>query len=438
MSVKDCPDCTHCGANPLQVWLDDRAFGPLSALGVLSWDQDLKPTFQYHPDWLKSPGSATFDPERRLSQEVSTPGLNIAVLMESRVARWAQGIYKRHRTIHAPGPVDAGPSLRVLPWLTERELLCTVPDLSRRGAFRFSPSTALNLPHTPSVVLSSAPPFSELQELQEAALVFDPGASGGASRDPNLVLAAINRVMEPALPFNRSCPRVCVRDLNDNLWLAKLVHSQQDFDWALTEALLFEMANEFGIELPASYVFSEPLATAKGLRHIFLHARTDRHGAQRLLTCSAEALFEPVMREQMSYLDVAEFLATQGCEAHREQDLHQLFKRVLFSVSTGLRAHTLRHIEMQLTTSGWRLGKAADLVPAPHLQEHTLLLDDESAAPDLDRVMNSAEYYGVSEQQARRYLTELSDVMVASCARATHLGIPASAQKDLFQLFQFG
>lgn len=100
MSIKDCPECTHCGAGPLQVWLDDRSFGPLCALGSLIWETGLEPRFEYHPQWLKSAAADAFDPQRQLSQDVQLPGLNLAVLMESRPARWAQSIYKRHRTIH--------------------------------------------------------------------------------------------------------------------------------------------------------------------------------------------------------------------------------------------------------------------------------------------------------------------------------------------------
>ncbi len=68
--------------------------------------------------------------------------------------------------------------------------------------------------------------------------------------------------------------------------------------------------------------------------------------------------------EDASYLDIARAIAELGAPAAIEEDLHQLFRRVVFNVMTANRDDHLRNHGFLRTAEGWRLAPAFDVNPS--------------------------------------------------------------------------
>jgi serine/threonine-protein kinase HipA len=107
--------------------------------------------------------------------------------------------------------------------------------------------------------------------------------------------------------------------------------------------------------------------------------------------------------EDASYLDLAEFIASrQGVPGKLDEDLRELFRRVLFNVAVANRDDHLRNHGFIRDTRGWRLAPAYDLNPSTTKDHHVLALDESSTEPDLGTVLATAAYYKVTVQQAER------------------------------------
>ena len=85
--------------------------------------------------------------------------------------------------------------------------------------------------------------------------------------------------------------------------------------------------------------------------------------------------------------------------------------RSLFNVATANRDDHLRNHGFFWTPKGLRPAPAYDMNPSTKKDEHVLMLDAESAIPDLDTVMATAEFYQVTPPQAQEDLSKLNSVM---------------------------
>jgi serine/threonine-protein kinase HipA len=111
--------------------------------------------------------------------------------------------------------------------------------------------------------------------------------------------------------------------------------------------------------------------------------------------------------EGTSYLELAQFIRSQGDAEHVEADLAQLFRRVVFNVAVGNRDDHLRNHGFLLGKTGWRLAPAFDMNPNIDKAEHVLNLDDGDNRPSLETVLNTAEFYGLTHDSARKILEEV-------------------------------
>lgn len=121
---------------------------------------------------------------------------------------------------------------------------------------------------------------------------------------------------------------------------------------------------------------------------------------------------------------------------HIEQDLHELFRRVLFNVATANRDDHLRNHGFIRQPGGWRLAPAYDMNPSTKKDAHVLALDDSSTDPDLDTVMATAELYRVSTRDAQADLTRLRQVLGNWEQKAKQLGLSAEDRLELEDCFQ--
>jgi serine/threonine-protein kinase HipA len=411
----------------LEVWLDDVTVGPIAHLGRLYREGAKAVRFEYDTEWLKRPNAFELDPELKLGAGSFYPkDSNFGVFLDSCPDRWGQVLMKRRELVEAK---EEGRTKREL---TYWNFFLGVQDLTRMGALRFSPlQTGAKGKPVPSPVFPeddclanealSAPPVTRLAELQQVALEL----TRRKQDDLDLLKQWLRVLMAPGASLGGARPKANLSE-QGVLWIAKFPAADDDYDWALREMLLHEMAVNYRLSTAPARV----VQVGRGY-HTFLTQRFDRVGGRRRFFTSAMALLGKTEKDEASYLNLAEFLSNNGAPGHIEEDLHELFRRVLFNVATGNRDDHLRNHGFIHQNNGWRMAPAYDMNPSSKKSEHVLTLDDASTAPDLTTVLGTAAFYRLTPAQAEADLAELCAIIATWESRAKRLGLSAEDRLEL-------
>jgi serine/threonine-protein kinase HipA len=129
--------------------------------------------------------------------------------------------------------------------------------------------------------------------------------------------------------------------------------------------------------------------------------------------------------EGVSYLELAQFLRSNGDGPHAGTDLEQLFRRVAFNVAVGNRDDHLRNHGFVLGTNGWRLAPAFDVNPNIDKAEHVLNIDDADNRPSLETVLTTARFYGLAAERANQVVEEVASAVDDWRDAARRAGIAA-------------
>lgn len=127
--------------------------------------------------------------------------------------------------------------------------------------------------------------------------------------------------------------------------------------------------------------------------------------------------------EGYSYLDIAQILQAQGDSQYMQNDLEQLFRRVVFNVMVGNRDDHLRNHGFVMSKNGWRLSAAFDVNPNIDKAVHVLRLDDKDNRPSIHTVINTASFYDLSKERAGEIVTNLGDTIKTWRRGAQKMGI---------------
>ncbi|GAA0754090.1 type II toxin-antitoxin system HipA family toxin [Ideonella azotifigens] len=424
----------HTLPDGLEVWLDDPTFGPLTHLGRLHRAGQESVRFEYSPLWLKRAEAFALDPELSLASGNFHPkDANFGIFMDSCPDRWGQTLMKRREVVEAKQQQRARRELR--PW----DFFLGVQDVTRMGALRFSAlQSDKQLKQGPPPVFVdgstlanealAAPALTHMGELQAVALAL----TRKKVDDLGLLQQWLKVLVAPGASLGGARPKANLQDGQGRLWIAKFPGADDDHDWALREMLVHQLAAEFGLN-----VAQARLERIGHGHHTFVTQRFDRQDGHRRFFTSAMAVLGRSDSEDASYLDLAEFIASkQGVEGKIEQDLRELFRRVLFNVAVANRDDHLRNHGFIREATGWRLAPAYDLNPSTKKDVHVLALDDASTEPDLATVLSTASLYRVRPQQAQEDLARLKTVLGTWQNKARQLGLSAEDRAELEGCFQ--
>ena len=397
----------------LWVWLDDPDFGPLQRIGTLSRGDRGSVRFAYEPSWLKHAHAFPLDPELDLtSGEYFPGGSNFGVFMDSCPDRWGQILMKRREAVEAR---EEGRTPRTLgAW----EFLLGVQDCTRMGALRFSrPDGGAFLADE----ARSAPPVARIAELQAVAWEL----TRKKQDDLDKIREWLKVLVAPGSSLGGARPKANLVDEDGSLWIAKFPSSDDDYDVAVWEKLLQDLAGRCGITVPKSR-----LVQIGGGYHTFLVQRFDRSGGRRRFFASAMTMLGHQDTEDASYLELAEFIATYGEPERISGDLRELFTRVAFNVATANRDDHLRNHGFLRGPAGWRLAPAFDMNPARAAHPHSLSLDGRTSGQDALTAFATHRLYALSERDARTILAEVVVAVARWRAEAEAAGI-GSAECDI-------
>lgn len=402
----------------LLVWLDDPAYGPLQQIGTLSKGERGTVRFAYQQEWLRHTHAFPLDPELDL-----TPGefypvrSNFGVFMDSCPDRWGQTLMKRREVIEAK---SAGRTPRTLhAW----DFLIGVQDITRMGALRF------NFPGEEQFLASeelAAPPVTMIAELQEVAL----GLTRKDEEDYDKIRQWLRVLVAPGASLGGARPKANITDVDGTLWIAKFPAADDDYDVALWEKLLHDLAARCGIRVPSSRL----LQIGNGY-HTFMVKRFDRVDGRRRFFTSAMTMLHKQDTDPASYLELPEFLTRWGSPKCIDQDLREMFTRVVFNVATANRDDHLRNHGFIRLPDGWVLSPAYDMNPSFKKDEHVLSLDLYTNQPDLDAVLATAEYYRLREAAAAEIINNVLKEVRLWQDYAKKLGISRREMVDAEHLF---
>jgi serine/threonine-protein kinase HipA len=399
----------------LEVWLDCD-LGPASLVGYLAHDRG-QIRFQYDKAWLNDPRAFALDPDLSLDTHPFFPKPelgNFGVFLDSSPDRWGQTLMKRREALQAKD--QKRPAKTLYAW----DFLIGVQDVTRQGALRFRKSGT-------SIFLGdeafAAPPVTTLRDLESVAWQL----TQRRIDDLDALRKWLTVLVAPGASLGGARPKANFTELDGSLWIGKFPARDDDRDVGAWEFVTHQMAQRAGIDVPDA-----KLLRLGGDFHTFCVQRFDRVSGRRRFFASAMTLLRKEQSEGTSYLELAQFLRTRGDASAVQSDLIQLFKRVVFNVAVGNRDDHLRNHGFVLSTTGWRLAPAFDVNPNIDKAEHVLNIDDQDNRPDLQTVLSTAAFYGLSMPQARQIVNEVLSAVdpwrdIANQARISRADIELTA-----------
>lgn len=390
----------------LEVWLDCD-LGPPCMVGTLAHDRG-QIRFHYERAWLSDARAFALDPDLSLdaSPFFPKPELgNFGIFLDSSPDRWGQTLMKRREALQAR---DEKRSPRTLyAW----DFLIGVQDSTRQGALRF------RLPGTEEFLGNekmAAPPITTLRELEAVAYQL----SGRRLDDLDALRKWLAVLVAPGASLGGARPKANFTEADGTLWIGKFPARDDDRDIGAWEYAVHGLARKAGVEVP----------DAKAVRlnnefHTYCVQRFDRVQGVRRFYASAMTLLRKEQSEGTSYLELAQFLRASGDAAQVAADLEQLFRRIAFNVAVGNRDDHLRNHGFLLGTNGWRLAPAFDVNPNIDKAEHVLNIDDADNRPNLQLVLSTAAFYGLTPDRARQVIEEVATAVDGWQEAARHAGI---------------
>ncbi len=396
-----------------EVHLDAPELGVRQRVGVLYRHvlrTDIPASFEYDKDWLKHDQGFALDPRLELWRGEQHPPADIpafGVFMDSAPDRWGRVLMERREA--AAAARDA----RKMRTFHEMDFLLGVYDHTRMGGLRFCDPGGPFLDNSDN----AAPPVTDLKELAYISQrIEEPGVEKLPEYERWLAM-----LIAPGTSLGGARPKANFTDCDQRLWIAKFPTKDDRYDVGGWEYLMHVLARKAGIVVPEARL--ERLSDRYGT---FCSARFDRIADGRRMYASAMTLLERQDGEAgASYLDLAEFISDHGAKGHIDEDLAQLFRRVLFNILVGNRDDHLRNHGFIREPSGWRLSPAFDINPNTAKQTHALAIDSKNTEPDIRVAMDQAGLYRLDQKAAQSMFDEVRNAIADWRTEARKLQLPA-------------
>ena len=380
-------------------------------IGVLSAQQAKGKkafSFEYDRNWLKTEQKFLLDPDIQLYGGPQYPNQkeNFGIFLDSMPDTWGRTLMKRREAQLARERNEKPKTLYDI------DFLLGVYDESRMGALRFK--TDPNGDFLDNNKTTSTPPWSSIRELQNAAANFE------NDKDNEEVNKWLSVLMAPGSSLGGARPKANILDNDKSLWIAKFPSKTDTLDKAAWEFLAYKLAISAGINMASCRI-----EKIMGNHHTFFTKRFDRENGERIHFASAMTMTgnnEDTIRDNpASYLDIAEFISNQG--ANVEENLHQLWCRIVFNIAISNTDDHLRNHGFILTKEGWILSPAYDLNPSIDKDGLALNIDMDNNALDFELAKSVGEYFRLNTLQMENIIKEVIQVISNWKKIATEIGI---------------
>lgn len=410
----------------IEVWADWASLGEPMLMGELmaapSRGKEVF-SFEYRPEWLKSGHAQSLDPSLQLyggPQYGQSDQANFGVFLDSSPDRWGRVLMKRREAQRARA--EGREETRLL----ESDYLLGVHDGHRMGALRFSKGG----PFLDDSDGMAAPPWTSLRELEHASLQLE---RDGAEDKPDYS-HWIRLLIAPGGSLGGARPKASVQDTQGHPWIAKFPSHDDEDDIGAWEGVVHRLAQNANISVPEAQV-----RKFGSKHHTFLSRRFDRDkAARRLHFASAMTLLGRKDGDSgsdgSSYIELAELLITQG--ARTQEDLAQLWRRIVFSICVSNTDDHLRNHGFMLGEEGWSLAPAYDLNADAHGDGLLLNISETDNSQSLDLALEVAAYFRLDSEQADRIISDVTLAVRSWREVASHFGLPKTKQDRMKRAFR--
>lgn len=387
-------------------------------------------SFEYASQWLTGKNALALDPELQLFQGPQylndTTRANFGIFLDSSPDRWGQLLMKRREA------VLARQQNRKSRQLLGSDFMLGVHDEQRMGALRFK--TKIDGDFVSNAPGQTTPPWARLRELENAAWKFQAHADS-TSDEQSLELLGL--LMAPGSSIGGARPKAGVCDEEQNLWIAKFPSRNDEFDIGGWEFVIHRLAVAAGLNVAETTAkkFGRPnytLLVKRFDRVVIDGVRVRKHfaSAMTMLGYSDGTSF----KDGASYLEIVEFLIRYGAET--ETDMHELWRRIVFSICVSNTDDHLRNHGFLLQPDGWKLSPAYDINPDPTGTGLSLNISDVDNSLSLGLALDVAEYFRLGRDEASAIIEQVKRAVSAWPDIAHELGISRDEQQLMRPAFR--
>ena len=371
--------------------------------------------FEYAKEWLESGQALMLDPHLQFYEGPQYPRddhPNFGVFLDSSPDRWGRLLMQRREA------QIARLEKRDRAHLHETDYLLGVFDGHRMGALRFRYSEDSSFLDDNQDMAS--PPWARLRDLEYASLQLE---NENVEENPDY-MQWLKMLIAPGGSLGGARPKASVVDEQGQLWIAKFPSQRDDINIGKWEYVVYELAKRARIDVAHSryQCFS-------GRHDTFITKRFDRtNNGERIHFASAMTLLGKKDGDGgdtgVSYLDMAEFLIQHGAQTN--DDLEQLWRRIVFNVCVSNVDDHLRNHGFLLTPKGWILSPAYDMNPSATSNGLTLNISKVDNAQDINLVLEVAPTFRVKIERANEIVTEVISAVTGWENIALHHGLSSS------------
>ena len=379
-------------------------------------------SFEYDKDWISSHEQMLLDPDLGWYSGPQYPNNkeNFGVFLDSMPDSWGRTLMQRRE------PQRAKEEGREPRKLNDIDYLLGVYDESRMGALRFKLDP--DGPFLEAASSTTIPPWTTLKELQNAVKIIE------SDEDDENIREWILMLLAPGTSLGGARPKANFTDRSNDLWIAKFPSRNDTIDKAAWEFLAYRMATRAGVIMADSKI-----SKISGDYNTFLTKRFDRIKKERIHFASAMTMTgyteENIRDNKASFLEIAEFIKFSG--ASNREDLHQLWKRIIFNISISNSDDHLRNHGFLLSDEGWRLSPAFDVNPSIEKQGLALNIDTDNNALDFDLAISVGEFFMLDMSSMVKIISEVKFIVSDWRKYANSIGIPKNEQERMTPAFRF-
>jgi serine/threonine-protein kinase HipA len=354
-------------------------------------------SFEYEKTWLQSEHAQLLDPDLQLFAGIQyltdQDKHNFGMFLDSSPDRWGRILMRRREA--ALARQEQRPATN----LFETDYLLGVYDGHRMGGLRFKLDP--KGPFLNDNKAMASPPWTSIRELEQISLRLE---DDDVNNDPEY-MKWLSMLVAPGSSLGGARPKASVIDANDHLWIAKFPSKNDSSDMGGWEIVTYELAIAAGVNMAKAQ--AKKFTTNN---HTFLTKRFDRkENGERIHFASAMTLLGHVDGEDhsegTSYLELVEFIITHG--ANVNEDLEQLWRRIVFSICVSNTDDHLRNHGFILTPRGWILSPAYDINPVETGTGLKLNITEDDNSLDLALALEVSPYFRLSQDRSLQILEEV-------------------------------
>ncbi len=411
----------------IEVWADWQTKTSPMFVGVLSSYLSRGKeifSFEYGPAWLKGTYAFGLDPALKLysgKQHLADNKPNFSVFLDSSPDRWGRTLIERRESLLARK--EKRPAKKLL----ESDFLLGVFDEHRMGGLRFRYTEGPFLDNNKEY---ATPPWSSIRELESISLKLE---EENIENNPEYS-KWLQMLFTPGSSLGGTRPKATVCDPDGHLWIAKFPSRNDTHDVGAWEYIVYELAKKCGLDVPDAQVIK-----VGARHHTFLSKRFDRtNSGKRIHFSSAMTLLErkdgDCATNGASYLELVNFLIESG--ANTNQDLEELWKRIIFSICVSNTDDHLRNHGFLLTGEGWCLSPAYDINPNQYGNGLNLNISEISNEQSLELALEICADFRLEKKKAEKIISKIKTEVSKWPNLAKRLKIPKEEQERIKEAFR--